>query len=88
MTALRHHHRIDDQRHAGRMLGKRAGHSGDHLGAVQHAGLERIGADVGQHHLDLLGNEGGIDRHHAVHAERVLGGERGDGSGGKARPSP
>ena len=56
----------------------------DHLGAVQHAGLERIGADVGQHDLDLLGDEGGIDRHDAVHALGVLRGERGDGGGGEA----
>ena len=83
MAAFGDHHRIDDQRHARRMLPEGGGHGGDHLGAVQHAGLQRIGADVGQHDLDLLGDEGGLDRHDAMHALGILGGQSGDRGGGE-----
>ena len=83
MPALGHHHRIDDQRHATRELLRRGNDGADHFGAVQHAGLDRVGADVGQHHLDLLGDEGGIDGYHSMHAHRVLRGERGNRGGGK-----
>jgi hypothetical protein len=64
-------HRIDDQRRRAR-----ASSGGTRrcpiLGAVQHARLERIGADVGQHDLDLLGDERRLDRTDAVHALGVL----------------
>jgi hypothetical protein len=73
VAALGDHHRIDDQRCVGRVLPESGGNRFDHLGAVQHARLQRVGTDVGQHHLDLLGDEGGFHRHHAMHALGVLG---------------
>ena len=49
---------IDDQRRGGGVFAERGNNRLDHLGAVQHAGLHGVGADVGKHNLDLLGNEG------------------------------
>lgn len=49
-AAFRHHHRIDHQRHIRRMAVERGHHRFDDVGAVQHAGLDRIGADILQHH--------------------------------------
>ena len=37
-------------------------------GVVQHAGLDRVGADIVEHDLDLLADEVGRDRQHAEHA--------------------
>ena len=50
----------------------------DHRQIVQHAGLDRIGADIVEHDLDLPANEIGRDRQNAEYALGVLRGQRGD----------
>jgi len=52
--------------------------------AVNQASLTSLRNVIGQHDLDLLGNEGRIDRQDAVHAFGVLRRERRDRGGGKA----
>ena len=78
MSALGDHDGIDDQRRGGGVFAERGNNRLDHLGAVQHAGLHGVSADVGKHNLDLLGNEGRLDCHDAMHAFGVLGGQRRD----------
>ena len=73
-TALGPHYRVNDQRRVG--LRQCRHHGFDHGRAVQHAGLDRIGAQIAQHHVDLLGDEGLWHRVDAVHPTRVLRGQR------------
>ena len=56
----------------------------DHGRAVQHAGLDGIGAQVAEHHLNLLGDE--FVRHavDVMHPLRVLRRQRGQRRHGKA----
>ena len=61
---------IDDERHRGGALRKHRGHRLDHRRIVQHAGLDRIGADIVEHDLDLLADEIGRDRQDAENALR------------------
>ncbi len=50
----------------------------DYRGIVQHAGFDRVGADIVEHHLDLLADEFWRDRQHAEDAQGVLRGQRSD----------
>ena len=45
---------------------------------MQHAGLDRVGADIVEHDLHLLADESRIDRQDAVDPLGVLRGQRGD----------
>ncbi len=53
---------------AARALGKHRRDGLDHRRIVQHAGLDRVGADIVEHHLDLLADEVGRDRQDAEDA--------------------
>ncbi len=76
MAALRHHHRVEDDRDAGRRPAEGVGHGLDDVEAVQHADLDAVGADVGEHHLDLAKDE--VRRHvkNGGDARGVLRGQR------------
>ena len=50
----------------------------DDRGVRQHAGLDRVGADVADHRFDLRDDQRGRDRLPAGHAAGVLRGDRGD----------
>ncbi len=77
-AAFGRHHRIDDERDRRRPLAQHRGQRLDHRGIMQHAGLDRIGADVVEHDLDLLADEIGRDRQDAKDALGILRGQRGD----------
>jgi hypothetical protein len=77
ITGLGDHHRIEDDTPLS--VGAQAlGHRADDGRRGEHADLHRIGAEVVQHHVDLLGHERGLHVDNAVNAHGVLGGERGD----------
>ena len=77
IAGLGDHHRIEDD--APLPVGAQAlGHRADDRRRGEHADLHRIGAEVVQHHVDLLGHERGLHVDDAVDAHGVLGGERGD----------
>jgi hypothetical protein len=57
------------------------GHRLDDGGRRQHPDLDRVGADIRQHGIDLSRHELGRDVEHAVNAQGVLGGQRGDHRG-------
>ena len=56
VAALGDHHRIDDQVREAE-ASDRGGHRLDDRGVRQHAGLDRVGADVADNRLDLRGDE-------------------------------
>ena len=75
-AARRHHDGVEDDRHSQALQPL-----GDRLGGFRrtdHADLDRVGADVAQHRIDLRQHHVGRHRHHRLHAERVLRGDRGD----------
>src|SRR5579863_1293454 len=78
-STLRDHDRVEHQRQCRRALLKHRGDGLDHRGVVQHAGLDRVGADIIEHDLHLLTDEGRIDRQDAVNTLGVLRGQRRDG---------
>jgi hypothetical protein len=65
------------------MIGKYLRHRLHRLRVRQHAGLERIGADIAEHMPHLQRNEIRRHREHAVHAQSILRGDGSDGGGGK-----
>ena len=77
-AALGDHHRIDHQRHPRRMPRQRVGDRLDRRRIAQHAGLDRVGADVVQHARRSARDELRRHRVDRVHAQRVLRGQRGD----------
>ncbi len=79
-----HHHRIGDQRDAGRLRRDRVGDHADHLFIVQHAGFQAVGADIIEHDRHLLGNEPAVHRMDGVNAQRVLRRQRGNRGHGEA----
>ena len=84
VPALGDHHRIDDQGNSGGVTLQRPAHGCDHLRRAEHTGFHHVGADVGQHGFHLPGDEiqwHGMD---AMHAQGVLGGQRGQRGRGEA----
>jgi hypothetical protein len=72
-----HHDRVD---HQGQIPGlQRVGHGLDQRLGEQHAGLDRVGAEVVEDGVDLRAHEGGRQLVDGGHAQSVLRGERDDG---------
>jgi hypothetical protein len=65
-----------------RALVEDAGDRSGGRGVAQHAGLDRVGADIGQHALHLLADDRHGHHMDAVNAQRVLRGDCGDRGGG------
>ena len=72
-AALGDHHRIDHQRDVRPVRQRRDYRLGD-IRIAQHAGLDRVSADIAQHHADLGGDHLGRDGMHTMDAARVLDG--------------
>ena len=60
ITRGRHHHRIDDDIYQA-MLANLLCHHVDDRSVGEHAGLDRMGADIGDDRVDLRADEFGID---------------------------
>ena len=80
IAALGDHHRIDDEVGQLERL-DRGGHRLDDRRVGEHAGLDRVAAEVGDHRLDLRGDEIIGNDVHALDADGVLGGQRRDRRG-------
>ncbi len=77
--ARRDHHRIEHQRRLREVgLGKPIRHRGSGFCTPDHADLDRIDADVRRDAVDLREHHVGRHRMDALHAQRVLRGDRGD----------
>ena len=74
-----HHHGIDDARGKRRLRVKGFGDRLDELRRAEHAGLDRVGADIGEGDLDLAKYSVERDRPDTVDAFCVLHGDRSDG---------
>src|SRR6202048_4687970 len=81
-AALGDHDRVDHDRDAAGSLAQNRGDGFDDRQIVQHAGLDRIGADVVEHDLDLPPNKLGWDRQNPEYALGVLRSQRGYRGGG------
>src|SRR5688500_14672146 len=73
IAPLGDHHGIDDEERQVHAHDRR-GHGLDDRGVREHAGLDRVGADVAGDRLDLRAHEISGQRQPARDAERVLGG--------------
>ncbi len=82
-AALGQHDRVDHRRRSGRRV-QHPRHDLDHGRRAQHAGLDRVGADVLQHRAGLRLHHLGRNLVHAGGAKGVLYGDGGDGGGGIA----
>ena len=71
-AAFSRHDRIDNERDSLRALAQHRGQGLDDRGIMQHAGLDRVGADIVEHDLDLLTDKIGRDRQHAENPFGVL----------------
>ena len=78
VAARRHHDRVDHPPGFGRAFGQGLGDLLDQPGRGQHAGLDRVGTDIGERGCDLA--EHGLKRYgpDAVQAARILHGDGGD----------
>ncbi len=81
-SAGRDHHGTEDDRQAQRFQTISQCMGG--FGRSDHPDLDRIGADIAQHAVDLRHHHGGGDRMHRLHPQRVLRGDRGDRGHGMA----
>ena len=77
VAALRHHHRIQHDARNPVFL-QFARHRLDQFRRIQHADLDRVRAEIGEHRVELPRHE--VDRHRmdAGHALRILRGQRRD----------
>ncbi len=80
IAALGHHHRVDDQVRQVERL-NRGRHRLDDLRGRQHAGLDRVAAEVARDGLDLRGHEVVGQDVDAGDPDGVLGRDRGNGAG-------
>jgi hypothetical protein len=76
-AARRDHDRIENDWNIAEAL-QPPGHRGSRFGGSDHADLDRIGADIGKHHVDLLQHHVGRNGMYRLDAERVLGRDGGD----------
>ena len=77
VASLGHHHRIDHQV-PDAMLLDLVGHRADDAGVGEHAGLDRVGADVVHDGVDLGGDQGRRRFEDPCHAGGILGSDGGD----------
>src|SRR5271165_342741 len=76
-TTLSHHHRVDDKRYRRSTLPQHRSYRLDYRCIVQHAGLDHVGANIVEHHLDLPADELWRYRQNSEDALGILRGKRG-----------